>query len=69
MKSTAELKEIIVGLKMDNLKMQMPKGTCPYTYYTPSGDKKIKCIMNCNECWNDFMIRREKIIRAEIRGL
>lgn len=69
MKSINELKEIIIRLKMDNLKMQIPKGVCPYTYYTPSNGKRINCIMDCNKCWNDFIKRREEIIRAEVRSL
>lgn len=69
MKNVNELKEIIVKLKMDNLKMQIPKGSCPYTFYVPPNDKKIKCIMDCDKCWNDFMNTREKIVRAEVRNL
>lgn len=69
MKTVDELKEIILKLKMDNLKIQIPKGTCPYTYYTPSNNNKINCIMDCNECWYTFMERREEIIRAEVRNL
>lgn len=69
MTTTNELKEMIVKLKMDLLKVQIPKGTCPYTYYTPSNGKKIDCTMDCNECWNKFMKAREEIIKNEIRGL
>lgn len=69
MKTNSELKEIIVRLKMDLLKMQIPRGYCPYTYYTPINGKKISCIIDCDKCWEDFMNRREEIIRAEVRSL
>ena len=68
MDKISELKEIIVGLKMDLIEARIPKGHCPYSIYTPSTEKKHEC-NDCDECRDIFMRDMEKDIRAEVESL
>lgn len=64
-----ELKEIIVELKMELLKANIPKGHCPYSYYKPTAERKIDCSIDCDACRWLFMQDMEKDIRAEVEKL
>ena len=64
-----ELKEIIVKLKMELIKNQMPKGSCPYSKYKPSAEKKIDCTVGCEVCRNMFLKYMENRVRAKVEKL
>ena len=64
-----ELKKIIVDLKMDLIKTQIPKGHCPYTYYTALAKRMKDCTMDCDKCRERFMIAMKKRVIKEVEKL
>lgn len=64
-----ELKKIIVDLRMDLIKEQIPKGHCPYTYYTALAKYMKNCTMDCDKCRERFMITMKKRIEKEVERL
>lgn len=64
-----ELKEIIVGLKMDLTRVHVASGYCPYTYYKPSVGKNIDCNIGCERCKAEFIHDVEQSIREEVEKL
>lgn len=64
-----ELKEIIVDLKMELIEANIPRGHCPYSYYSPIEGRKIDCSIDCNDCRQLFMNDMEKVIREEVKML
>lgn len=63
-----ELKSLIVGIKMEVIKLSMQKGNCPYAYY--SMEQITSCDdTNCNECKKDFMSRFRKDIEENVKNL
>lgn len=68
MAKISELKEMIVELKMDLIRANIPHGHCPYVYYDPSVN--IDCNeVECDECRRIFMENMEKDIRKEVKKL
>ena len=64
-----ELKAIIVKLKMDLIKAQIPKGHCPYTYYTALAKRMKDCTMDCDKCREKFMVAIKKQFEKEVEKL
>ena len=64
-----ELKEIIVNLKLDLIETEIPKGHCPYSYYSPSEGRSIDCSIDCVRCRRIFMQDMERKIRREVEEL
>ena len=72
MDKVSKLKEIIVELKMDLIRADIPTGYCPYTYfyYKPSAERELDCnTISCDKCRKIFMQDMEKDIRAEVEKL
>ena len=63
------LKEEIINLRMLLIETHMPKGYCPYTYYSPSVGRIINCDMNCERCRKAFMVDMEIQIRKEVENI
>lgn len=66
--TTRELKRMIVGLRMDLVKATVPRGHCPYAYYSCSSiTKPDNCDdIGCNECEALFLRKMEEKIREEV---
>ena len=64
MASEKELKKMIVELRMDLVKTNIPYGNCPYAYYSTSKQKDRENCNNisCSECKSKFL----EDIRADI---
>ena len=70
MATISELKEKIIELKMNLIRVSIPKGHCPYAYYNSSLRDEINCNeIECDECIGLFMKNMEKEIRKEVRKL
>lgn len=71
MLSNEELKKIIVGLQMDLIRANIPRGHCPYTYYSTS--KKSSCDydndIDCYECMRQFLKDKMEDIIEEVNKL
>lgn len=59
-----ELKEIIVNLKIDLMKANIPNGHCPYAYYY-SVEQESDCD-DCDKCKREFFEKYENKIRQEV---
>lgn len=68
MDKVSELKEIIIGLKMELIEADVPDGYCPYSLYKPSTKRKLDC-SDCEKCRRIFMKDMEKDIRAEVEKI
>lgn len=67
--TTQELKRIIVDLRMDLVKETVPKGYCPYSYYS-SVTQPVNCdYIDCDECRTLFFEKMEENIREEVEQL
>ena len=71
MVSVKELKEMIIDLRMDLVKANIPYGNCPYAYYSTSKQKdRENCNdISCSECKRKFLIDKEDDIREEVMHL
>lgn len=72
MASEKELKEMIVDLKMELIEANIPKGHCPYFYYSTS--KKCHAEVNCNEvecdeCQRQFYNDKREDIEKYVNNL
>ena len=67
MATAEELKEIIIGLKVDLAKANVPYGHCPYVYY-PSIKQDGECD-DCNKCKREFFEKYESTVRANVEKL
>lgn len=65
----SELKEMIVDLRVDLVKTNIPSGNCPYAYYNrqnPIGDCDS---VSCGECKRIFFDSMRKDIIEEVAVL
>ena len=70
MAKISELKEMIVDLKLDLIRANIPQGNCPYAYYQPTTKRDIDCNeIGCNECKRIFMEDMKRDIRKVVRKL
>lgn len=65
-KTKAELKEMIINLRMQNIALQIPDGNCVYAYFGLKDMPDIDCEnVTCNACKQQFFkLKRQEI--AEI---
>lgn len=68
MKTTEELKEIILDLRLKIIKLNVPKGHCPYAYYNEFDNPLGDC-SDCSECKEVFMNKWEEIINKDLEML
>ena len=68
MDKISKLKEMIVNLKMELIEKKVPKGHCPYTYYTQVSRRNVDCT-DCDECRREFIEEIEKNIRKEVENI
>lgn len=69
MANVKELKEMIVNLKVQLVRANIPRGHCPYAYYSTSKKKERSCDIDCDQCQNEFLKDIEKDIREEVDKL
>lgn len=75
MASKKELKEIIVDLKMELVKANIPKGHCPYFYYSTSkhiSSSEFDCYSadwDCSECTEQFYKDKKEDIEKYVNNL
>lgn len=71
MASVEELKKMIIDLRMDLVRANIPRGNCPYAYYSTSKQKdRENCDdISCSECERKFLIDKKNDIREEIMQL
>lgn len=69
MADVKELKEMIIDLRMNLVKANIPSGNCPYAYYSienPAGDCGS---VSCNECKSIFLDKMRSEITEEVMQL
>ena len=64
-----ELKDIIVDLKMDLVKANIPSGNCPYAYYHRENPIEDCNSVSCGECKRIFLDGIRKDIEKEVLTL
>lgn len=64
-----ELKDIIVDLKMDLVKANIPIGNCPYAYYHRENPIEDCNSVSCGECKRIFLDGMRKDTEEEVRAL
>lgn len=70
MATVERLKEIIVDLKVALRNSYIPKGHCPYAYYSVEGAKDIDCdSFDCDLCRREFMELYRKQVKKEVESL
>lgn len=71
MASKKELKEMIVELKMDFIRANIPYGNCPYAYYSTSKqtDRENCNDISCSKCRAKFMADMREDIVKEVEQL
>ena len=67
MATVEELKEMMIELKVDLAKANVPYGHCPYAYYP--GMKQHGDCDDCNKCKREFYQEYENIVRAKVEKL
>ena len=69
-KTKAELKDMIVDLKMQIIHLSIPEGNCPYAYYQVKDAPEIDCgNVSCVSCHATFNKLKRKEIREYIDSL
>lgn len=74
MNKEEKLKELLVESRLKIVKLQVPKGHCPYSYYGPTlpDDLHIDCAdfdFDCSDCKENFMKLIESQIRKEVSAI
>ena len=70
MAKISELKEMIIDLRLDLIRSNIPQCNCLYAYYQPTTKRDTNCNeIGCNECKRIFMEDMEKDIRKAVRRL
>lgn len=67
MATIEQLKEIIVELRLELIRANIPQGHCPYAYYY--GVEQEGDCDDCNECKRKFFEKYEMKIRQEVEKL
>lgn len=69
-KTKAELKEIIVDLKMQVINLSIPDGNCPYAYYKVKNAPDVDCNnVSCTACKAQFNDLKRKEIEEYVDSL
>ena len=56
MASVEELKRMIIDLKVDLVRANIPRDNCPYAYYSTSKKSNRDCNgLSCRECTRKFL--------------
>ena len=66
--SIKELKEMIVDLKVELMKANIPEYHCPYACY-PNHKPDINCDIGCDECTENFFETMRKRIEEQVAKL
>ena len=70
MATIEELKDMIVELRMDLVRANIPYTDCPYAYYSTSKQSDRSCEdISCNECKAKFMRDMREDIEIEVAAL
>lgn len=69
MATIEELKEIIIGLKMELAYASVPKGNCPYAYYPLIKEEHDCCEIDCTECKRRFFEKYKETITKQVQEL
>lgn len=64
-----ELKDMIVDLKMDLVRANIPSGNCPYAYYHRENPVENCNDISCGECKRIFLDGMRKDIKKEVMAL
>ena len=64
-----KLKEMIVDLRMDMVRANIPSGNCPYAYYHRENPISSCNDVSCNECKEIFLDGMRKDIEKEVAEL
>ena len=65
MATVEELKEMIIELKVDLAKAQIPQGHCPYAYY-PGIEGGCVADIDCGRCKREFFEKYENKVRVVV---
>lgn len=69
-KTKAELKDMIVDLKMQIIHLSIPEGNCPYAYYKLENTPNIDCTnVSCTACKAEFGELKRKEIKKYVDSL
>lgn len=68
MASVNELKEMIIDLRMNLVRANIPSGNCPYAYYRTTTEREGDC-EDCDKCSAQFFKDMEYDIRLEVEEL
>lgn len=70
MASVEELKRIIIDLRMNLVRANIPRGNCPYAYYSTTKQKdRGDCDIDCSDCMRKFLGDMRKDITEEVMRL
>ena len=69
MASIKELKEMIVDLRVDLVRANIPKGNCPYAYYDKENPISSCNDVSCSECKEIFFNGIKIDIEKEVAQL
>lgn len=64
-----ELKNMIVDLKMDLVRSNIPSGNCPYAYYHRENPIEDCNSVSCRECKKIFLDGMKRDIEKEVQAL
>lgn len=65
----AQLKEVIIDLKMQLVEANIPQGHCPYAYYSIQNPISDCNTVDCSACHTIFHDNMRKIITAEVEKM
>lgn len=68
MKTTEQLKEIILELRIKLIKANIPKGHCAYAYYNQFENPLGNCD-DCSKCKEVFLDKWREIIAEDLKML
>lgn len=68
MKTNEQLKEVILELRIELIKANIPQGHCPYAYYNEFKNPLDDC-SNCDECKEVFLNKWEEIITDNLKTI
>lgn len=69
MANVAELKSMIVDLKMQLVRKSVPEGHCPYAYYRADKEEENEPCDDCTPCKRKFMDKMKEKIQKEVEAL
>lgn len=64
-----ELKNMIIDLRMDLVRTNIPSGNCPYAYYCIKNPVEDCNNISCGECKRIFFESMKKEIEEEVNAL